>query len=170
MTCEQQEQQPSPSDVVDNGVAERRSCGLPKRPRSPRFGALVATAVADPKASQFTIVKPGTTSEASGSILMGVTDAMGVDSASHVAIAPSGEYSESWLRGSRTPRRPRRVRLRALQRRSGPGLAYLARSSGVMRQSVDDSTEPYFCQCSLVVATELLAVMGATLTKGGVTG
>ena len=46
-------------------------------------------------------------------------------------------------------------------------LAYLARSRGVLRQSVDDATEVYFRQCSLVVTTEDLAVMGATLANGG---
>ena len=47
-------------------------------------------------------------------------------------------------------------------------LAYLTKSSGVLRQSVDDATEVYFRQCSLVVTTEDLAVMGATLANGGV--
>jgi len=47
-------------------------------------------------------------------------------------------------------------------------LAHLARSSGVLRQSVDDATEVYFRQCSLVVTTHDLAVMGATLANGGV--
>jgi glutaminase len=47
-------------------------------------------------------------------------------------------------------------------------LAHLARSSGVLRQSVDDATEVYFRQCSLVVTTLDLAVMGATLANGGV--
>jgi len=47
-------------------------------------------------------------------------------------------------------------------------LAYLAKSSGVLRQSVDDATEAYFRQCSLRVTTEDLAVMGATLANGGV--
>jgi len=47
-------------------------------------------------------------------------------------------------------------------------LAYLTKSSGVLRQSVDDATEVYFRQCSLMVTTEDLAVMGATLANGGV--
>ena len=47
-------------------------------------------------------------------------------------------------------------------------LAHLARSSGVLRGSVDDATEVYFRQCSIVVTTEDLAVMGATLANGGV--
>ena len=47
-------------------------------------------------------------------------------------------------------------------------LAHLARSSGVLRRSVDDATEVYFRQCSVVVTTEDLAVMGATLANGGV--
>jgi len=47
-------------------------------------------------------------------------------------------------------------------------LAYLTKSSGVLRQSVDDATEVYFRQCSLRVTTEDLAVMGATLANGGV--
>ena len=47
-------------------------------------------------------------------------------------------------------------------------LAHLARSSGVLRRSVDDATEVYFRQCSIVVTTEDLAVMGATLANGGV--
>jgi glutaminase len=47
-------------------------------------------------------------------------------------------------------------------------LAHLARSSGVLRQSVDDATEVYFRQCSIVVTTEDIAVMGATLANGGV--
>ncbi len=47
-------------------------------------------------------------------------------------------------------------------------LAHLARSSGVLRRSVDDATEVYFRQCSLVVTTEDLAVMAATLANGGV--
>lgn len=47
-------------------------------------------------------------------------------------------------------------------------LAHLAKSSGVLRQSVDDATEVYFRQCSVVVTTEDLAVMGATLANGGV--
>ena len=47
-------------------------------------------------------------------------------------------------------------------------LAHLARSSGVLRQSVDDATEVYFRQCSIVVTAEDLAVMGATLANGGV--
>ena len=47
-------------------------------------------------------------------------------------------------------------------------LADLARSSGVLRRSVDDATEVYFRQCSLVVTANDLAVMGATLANGGV--
>jgi glutaminase len=47
-------------------------------------------------------------------------------------------------------------------------LAHLARSRGVLRQSVDDATEVYFRQCSIVVTTEDIAVMGATLANGGV--
>ena len=47
-------------------------------------------------------------------------------------------------------------------------LAHLAKSSGVLRQSVDDATEVYFRQCSVVVTTDDLAVMGATLANGGV--
>lgn len=47
-------------------------------------------------------------------------------------------------------------------------LAHLARSAGVLRQSVDDATEVYFRQCSIVVTTEDLGVMGATLANGGV--
>lgn len=47
-------------------------------------------------------------------------------------------------------------------------LAHLARSSGVLRRSVDDATEVYFRQCSIEVTTEDLAVMGATLANGGV--
>lgn len=47
-------------------------------------------------------------------------------------------------------------------------LAHLARSGGVLRQSVDDATEVYFRQCSIVVTTEDIAVMGATLANGGV--
>jgi glutaminase len=46
-------------------------------------------------------------------------------------------------------------------------LAHLARSSGVLRQSVDDATEVYFRQCSIEVTTEDLAVMAATLANGG---
>jgi glutaminase len=47
-------------------------------------------------------------------------------------------------------------------------LAFLARSHGVLRQSVDDATGVYFRQCSLAVTTADLAVMGATLANGGV--
>lgn len=47
-------------------------------------------------------------------------------------------------------------------------LAHLARSSDVLRQSVDDATEVYFRQCSIEVTAEDLAVMGATLANGGV--
>ena len=47
-------------------------------------------------------------------------------------------------------------------------LAHLARAGGVLRQSVDDATEVYFRQCSLVVTTCDLSVMGATLANGGV--
>jgi glutaminase len=47
-------------------------------------------------------------------------------------------------------------------------LAHLAKSGGVLRQSVDDATEVYFRQCSVAVTTEDLAVMGATLANGGV--
>jgi glutaminase len=47
-------------------------------------------------------------------------------------------------------------------------LAHLARSAGVLRQPVDDATEVYFRQCSLVVTTEDLSVMAATLANGGV--
>ena len=47
-------------------------------------------------------------------------------------------------------------------------LAHLARSRGVLRQSVDDATEVYFRQCSILVTTEHLAVMGATLANGGI--
>jgi len=47
-------------------------------------------------------------------------------------------------------------------------LAHLAKSSGVLRQSVDDATEVYFRQCSLLVTTDDLAVMAATLANGGV--
>ena len=47
-------------------------------------------------------------------------------------------------------------------------LAHLARSSGVLRRSVDDATEVYFRQCSILVTTEDLAVMAATLAHGGV--
>ena len=47
-------------------------------------------------------------------------------------------------------------------------LAHLARSSGALRRSVDDATEVYFRQCSVIVTTEDLAVMGATLANSGV--
>jgi len=47
-------------------------------------------------------------------------------------------------------------------------LAYLARSSGVLAQSVEDATEVYFRQCSILVTTEDLAVMAATFANGGV--
>lgn len=47
-------------------------------------------------------------------------------------------------------------------------LAHLARSSGVLRHGVDDATEVYFRQCSLVVTAADLAVMAATLANGGV--
>jgi glutaminase len=47
-------------------------------------------------------------------------------------------------------------------------LAHLARSSGALRRSVDDATEVYFRQCSLIVTTEDLAVMGATLANTGI--
>ena len=47
-------------------------------------------------------------------------------------------------------------------------LAHLARSSGVLRQSVDDATEVYFRQCSIIVTAQDIAVMAATLANGGV--
>ncbi len=47
-------------------------------------------------------------------------------------------------------------------------LAHLAKSAGVLRQSVDDATEIYFRQCSIVVTAEDVAVMGATLAHGGI--
>ena len=47
-------------------------------------------------------------------------------------------------------------------------LAHLARSGGVLRGSVDDATEVYFRQCSIVVSTIDVAVMAATLANGGV--
>ena len=47
-------------------------------------------------------------------------------------------------------------------------LAYLAKSSGVLAQSVEDATEVYFRQCSILVTTEDLAVMAATFANGGV--
>ncbi|MGB0113111.1 MAG: glutaminase A [Ilumatobacteraceae bacterium] len=47
-------------------------------------------------------------------------------------------------------------------------LGYLAKSSGVLGQSVDDATEVYFRQCSLLVTTADIAVMAATFANGGV--
>lgn len=47
-------------------------------------------------------------------------------------------------------------------------LAYLARANGVLDRRVDEATEAYFRQCSLVVTTDDLAVMAATLANGGV--
>lgn len=47
-------------------------------------------------------------------------------------------------------------------------LAYLARSSGVLEQRVEEATEVYFRQCSVLVTTDDLAVMAATLANGGV--
>lgn len=48
-------------------------------------------------------------------------------------------------------------------------LAGLALATGALGTSgVDDATDPYFRQCSLLVTTEDLALMGATLANGGV--
>lgn len=47
-------------------------------------------------------------------------------------------------------------------------LAHLARSNGVLRHSVNDATEVYFRQCSIVVTAQDIAVMAATLANGGV--
>lgn len=47
-------------------------------------------------------------------------------------------------------------------------LAMLARSSGVLVGTVDDTVEAYFRQCSLLVDAHDLAVMGATLANDGV--
>jgi len=47
-------------------------------------------------------------------------------------------------------------------------LAYLAKSSGVLAQPVDEATEVYFRQCSILVTTEDLAVMASTFANGGV--
>lgn len=47
-------------------------------------------------------------------------------------------------------------------------LAYLVRSGGALSRSVDDATDVYFRQCSLLVTTVDLAVMAATLGNAGV--
>lgn len=47
-------------------------------------------------------------------------------------------------------------------------LATLARASGVLTTTVDEATEPYFKQCSLLVDCNDLAVMASTLANGGV--
>jgi glutaminase len=47
-------------------------------------------------------------------------------------------------------------------------LAHLARSAGVLVRDVDDATEVYFRQCSLVVTAIDIAVMAATLANGGI--
>ena len=47
-------------------------------------------------------------------------------------------------------------------------LATLARASGVLTTAVDDATEPYFQQCSLLVDCGDLALMASTLAGGGV--
>lgn len=47
-------------------------------------------------------------------------------------------------------------------------LAYLARANGVLEQRVEEATEAYFRQCSVVVTTDDLAMMAATLANGGV--
>ena len=47
-------------------------------------------------------------------------------------------------------------------------LAELTLAAGVLGSGVDDATEPYFKQCSLLVDTTDLALMGATLANGGV--
>jgi glutaminase len=47
-------------------------------------------------------------------------------------------------------------------------LAYLASSSGVLPGSVEDAVQVYFRQCSVLVTTEDVAVMAATLANGGI--
>lgn len=47
-------------------------------------------------------------------------------------------------------------------------LATLALSTGVLASSVDGAAEPYFQQCSLLIDTADLALMGATLANNGV--
>ena len=47
-------------------------------------------------------------------------------------------------------------------------LATLARSFGVLGSTVEDAVDPYFRQCSLLVDSTDLAVMGATLANNGV--
>lgn len=47
-------------------------------------------------------------------------------------------------------------------------LATLARASGVLTTTVDEATEPYFKQCSLLVDCNDLAAMASTLANGGV--
>ena len=47
-------------------------------------------------------------------------------------------------------------------------LAYLMRSAGSLTIDVDEAVDVYFRQCSVLVTTEDLALMGATLAHGGV--
>lgn len=47
-------------------------------------------------------------------------------------------------------------------------LAYLMRSAGSLIAGVDETLEVYFRQCSVLVTSRDLAVMGATLANGGV--
>ena len=47
-------------------------------------------------------------------------------------------------------------------------LAYLVHSAGVLRAPVEETLDIYFRQCSILVTTRDLAVMGATLANGGV--
>jgi glutaminase len=47
-------------------------------------------------------------------------------------------------------------------------IAYLMRSSGMLHEEVDDALDAYFRQCSVLVDTYDLAVMGATLANHGV--
>lgn len=46
-------------------------------------------------------------------------------------------------------------------------LATLARSFGTLGSTVDAAAEPYFKQCSLLVDSTDLAMMGATLANDG---
>ncbi|MGB3307098.1 MAG: glutaminase [Thermomicrobiales bacterium] len=47
-------------------------------------------------------------------------------------------------------------------------LAYLMKSAGALRADVDTTVDVYFRQCALLVTTDDLAMMAATLAHGGV--
>lgn len=47
-------------------------------------------------------------------------------------------------------------------------IAYLLRNNGIIGDPVEDAVEAYFRQCAVLVSSDDLAVMGATLAAGGV--